>query len=123
MVLWSPPAQPSRSKCTASGTVISGICFVIGRVYGTSVPANRTVSAMDQSDDEVLVAMRRAIVDGRARQLRTAIGLSRAEVARAIGVSPEAVTKWELGQRVPRGQAAVRYARLLTKYGLSGIAP
>ncbi len=48
-----------------------------------------------------------------ARTLRTAAGLSLADVAEAIGVTPAAVHSWENGKYLPRGEHAVRYARLL----------
>lgn len=59
--------------------------------------------------------MRAALLNGQAERLRRDAGLSRAEVGAAVGVSREAVQKWELGDRTPRGDAALRYARLLAR--------
>jgi DNA-binding transcriptional regulator YiaG len=59
--------------------------------------------------------LRAALLNGQAERLRRDAGLSRAEVGAAIGVSREAVQKWELGDRTPRGDAALKYARLLSQ--------
>uniref|UniRef100_UPI0013C47E30 helix-turn-helix domain-containing protein n=1 Tax=Streptomyces scabiei TaxID=1930 RepID=UPI0013C47E30 len=48
------------------------------------------------------------------RQLREDIGLSRAQVARALGVSPSTLGGWESG-RDPSGEARERYAYFLTQ--------
>ncbi|MFJ1609873.1 helix-turn-helix domain-containing protein [Streptomyces sp. NPDC088253] len=46
------------------------------------------------------------------RALRAALGLSRAEVARALGVSPSTVAGWESG-RDPGGETREKYAYFL----------
>jgi transcriptional regulator with XRE-family HTH domain len=61
----------------------------------------------------LLMEARDAARSGRARRLRTATGLSQAEVAAVIGVSSFAVSRWESGDRRPRGAPAIAYARLL----------
>ncbi|MEN2424294.1 helix-turn-helix transcriptional regulator [Streptomyces rimosus] len=48
----------------------------------------------------------------RRRQLREALGLSRAQVARALGVGPSTVGGWE-GGRDPSGEARDKYAYFL----------
>ena len=53
--------------------------------------------------------------NGRARQLRERAGLSTVALARQLDVSPSAVTKWELGMRLPKGANARKYARLLSR--------
>ncbi|MDX2802317.1 helix-turn-helix domain-containing protein [Streptomyces scabiei] len=50
----------------------------------------------------------------RRRQLRDEIGLSRAEVARALGVSPSTLGGWETG-RDPSGKLREQYAYFLTQ--------
>lgn len=47
------------------------------------------------------------------RALRRAAGVSLAEVAAALGVTRQAVSMWELGQRTPRGATLIAYTRLL----------
>jgi putative molybdopterin biosynthesis protein len=56
---------------------------------------------------------RDAAKSGRARRIRHAAGLSRADIAQELGVTPAAVGHWELGRRVPRRDLAAGYARLL----------
>lgn len=51
--------------------------------------------------------------DGRARRIRAAADLSQHEIGSACGVSTAAVSRWELGQRVPRTETGLRYAHLL----------
>ncbi len=53
--------------------------------------------------------------DGTARQIRLEAGLSLYDVARDLHVAPSAVSRWETGQRVPRGETAARYATLLAE--------
>lgn len=52
---------------------------------------------------------------GRARQTRLLADLSLSEVARSVGVSTAAIYRWEVSDRTPRGEAALRYWRLLQK--------
>ncbi len=71
---------------------------------------------MDTTIDLELVAwVRRIARDGGARRLREATGISVSEVARQIDASPAAVSRWERGERIPRGEHADRWARLLRK--------
>jgi transcriptional regulator with XRE-family HTH domain len=60
-----------------------------------------------------LVWIRRAAATGTARAIRETAGLSLSEVARELGVTPAAVSRWERGHRAPRGDTAVAYAALL----------
>lgn len=71
------------------------------------------VDPVKHSDAEVLVWGRTAIPSTVARDLRIDAGLSLAEVGRAIGVSSSAISRWETHQRVPRGEAAIRYFNFL----------
>lgn len=70
------------------------------------------------SDVILLAAARRAAATGEAAELRRRAGLSQADMAKPVGVTPQAVARWEHGTRVPRGKAALRYARLLRRLGL-----
>ena len=58
---------------------------------------------------------RRLVASGAPRSIREAAHLSLDEVAASVGVSASAVCRWELGQRLPRGDAALRYGRLLRR--------
>jgi DNA-binding transcriptional regulator YiaG len=54
------------------------------------------------------------------RAIREAAGVSRREVAAALGVAPETVWRYEAGTRQPRGPARERYIDLLE--GLAEVA-
>lgn len=56
---------------------------------------------------------RKLAATGEARRLRQAAGLSLYDLARDLGVTAGTVSRWETGNRVPRGDAAARYAGLL----------
>jgi DNA-binding XRE family transcriptional regulator len=62
-----------------------------------------------------LALVRRLAADGRARKIRQNVGLSLYDLARDLGVTPGTVSRWETGMRVPRGEAALRYADLLSE--------
>lgn len=47
------------------------------------------------------------------RSIRVGSGLSQKALAGALGVTREAVAKWEAGQRRPRGALLTAYAELL----------
>lgn len=65
------------------------------------------------SDVLELSRVRDAVLSGRAIELRETARLTQGEIARAIGVSPAAVSRWEAGERSPRGEPARRYGALL----------
>ncbi len=65
------------------------------------------------NDIVLLTKAREAAANGGARRRRIKARLSQAEVAEDVGVTRTAVSLWERGLRRPRGQAALRYARLL----------
>jgi transcriptional regulator with XRE-family HTH domain len=69
-------------------------------------------------DVDQVVWVRRVAASGGARAIRQAAGLSLSEVAREVCCSVSAVSRWESGQRTPRGEAAERWAVLLRR--LSG---
>lgn len=72
--------------------------------------------------DLLLVAQaRQYAVTGRGRDLRIAQGLSLRETATAIDVSAAGLWRWERGERVPRGAAAVRWAQLLRQLEASAV--
>jgi transcriptional regulator with XRE-family HTH domain len=77
---------------------------------------------MDLLDAALTHARGRRLPDpGIRRLLREQAGLSQDELAGVLGVSRPAVTRWELGQRTPRGDLAERYAAALDR--LAGVRP
>jgi DNA-binding transcriptional regulator YiaG len=70
----------------------------------------------------LLASLRAALDDGRAQRARENAGLSQAEMSRGIEVSASTLNSWESKRRRPRGEAALRYARLLELLGMpSGV--
>lgn len=61
-----------------------------------------------------LAAARRHAASGSGRRIRQQARLSLQEVADAIGVGLATISRWETGHRQPRGEAAIRWAELLT---------
>jgi transcriptional regulator with XRE-family HTH domain len=64
--------------------------------------------------------VRRLARSGGARVIREGAGFSASEIARELGVSPAAVSRWERGERVPREAAAERWAALLRRLANEG---
>jgi transcriptional regulator with XRE-family HTH domain len=60
-----------------------------------------------------LTRVRGLAADGTARKLRLEAGLSLGEVAEHVGVGIPTVSRWEQGERRPRGRFALRYGALL----------
>ena len=65
-----------------------------------------------------LVALMRArdlAKSGAGRAARIGAGLSIREMSRAVGASPAAIYRWEKGERLPRSDAGIRWAREVMK--------
>jgi transcriptional regulator with XRE-family HTH domain len=73
---------------------------------------------MNTKEALLVARARRAVQDGRARSVREAAGLSQHEVGAVVRVTAAAVSRWESGVRLPRGEAAIRYAKFLDRLGL-----
>lgn len=67
------------------------------------------------NDAEQVAWLRAAMRSGKARRIRVEHHLHQAEASRAVGGRPNLVHRWETGARSPRGEMAVRYARLLRR--------
>jgi DNA-binding transcriptional regulator YiaG len=71
---------------------------------------------MNMTADAVALSKARALArSGAARSVRLAAGLSLSEMARPVEVSPTTIFRWENGERVPRGEPALRYLELLER--------
>lgn len=62
-----------------------------------------------------LVAARRHAQSGSGRAIRLRAALSMNEICAAIGVTIGALSRWENGLTVPRGEPAIRWADLLAE--------
>lgn len=51
----------------------------------------------------------------RNRAIRLHAGITQAELAAAVGVTPSAVCHWEHGDRLPQGARAEQYAAVLAR--------
>jgi DNA-binding transcriptional regulator YiaG len=60
-----------------------------------------------------IAQVRADLASGRAREARIATGLKVGEVAAELGVTPQAVSQWESGRRVPGTVHALAYGRLM----------
>ena len=56
------------------------------------------------------------------RMLRIEAGLTQGEVAATVGVTRTAISRWESGDRHPRGPLASRYAEVLRELA-AAVAP
>jgi DNA-binding transcriptional regulator YiaG len=68
---------------------------------------------MAQAQATELAEVRALIRTGEAQRIREANQLSLAELGRSLGCTGPAVSRWEAGDRLPRGDLAVRYGALL----------
>lgn len=62
-----------------------------------------------------LARIRELCMSGEARTTRLAARVSLSEMGADAGVSTATIHRWETGQRLPRGEAAVRYGQLLRR--------
>jgi len=68
---------------------------------------------MESSNLTLVMEARDAARSGRGARLRAAAGFSQGEIAAAIDRSVACVSRWEAGERRPRGAAAIAYALVL----------
>lgn len=76
----------------------------VGQVHGSSVP-----SLSDEVKAHCL------LIPGWATAVRQASGVTQARIAEELGVTRMAVSRWESGQRRPRGRLLVAYVELLSR--------
>jgi DNA-binding transcriptional regulator YiaG len=68
---------------------------------------------MESSELKLIIEGRETARSGRGARLRRVAGISQAELGRAIGVTSTTVSRWERGERQPRGHHAVAYLSAL----------
>ena len=66
-------------------------------------------------DTEHLAWVRGLCTSGQAQQIRESAGVSRREVARDADIAEPTVYRWEHGLRTPKGDAALRYAKVMRR--------
>ncbi|MDB1090442.1 helix-turn-helix transcriptional regulator, partial [Streptomyces sp. ACA25] len=72
------------------------------------------MTSADPDPIEALLAQADPLPDPAERaRLRTAGGLSRTQVAAAVGIAPGTLAKWEAGETTPTGEHRATYTRLL----------
>lgn len=65
--------------------------------------------------ETLLISARRAAASGSLRDLRLRARLTQVEAGASCGVSGPAWARWEHGDRVPRGEAALALGRLVER--------
>ncbi len=68
---------------------------------------------MTRAEIALAKATRDDLASGRARNRRELAGARQGDVAAALGVTRQAVSKWESGQSVPSAAHALEYGKLL----------
>jgi DNA-binding transcriptional regulator YiaG len=71
------------------------------------------VASAEVSEARALARVHRLVKADRLRTLREDAGLSQSDVARALGVNPSNVSRWESGESRPRGRHAVALLQVL----------
>jgi DNA-binding transcriptional regulator YiaG len=100
--------------------------YIIRHGFGKAIPTchlkrmtqlrhAHTISSMSTpaTDLDLLLEARDASRSGRGADIRERAGLTRSELARVVGVTPSAISRWESGRRRPTGTTALRYGRVL----------
>jgi DNA-binding transcriptional regulator YiaG len=70
---------------------------------------------------ERLTHLRELTQSGEARAIRERARLALSDIGQSIGADPSAVGRWERGERLPRGDVALRYARLLERLSKASV--
>jgi len=84
----------------------------------TDIESQSSIPGM--ADLAVVALVRRSFETGAARSARERAGLSVGELARAAGLPPSTLARWERGERHPRAVQALRAAPALAE--LLGLA-
>jgi len=71
--------------------------------------------SLQMSTSPTLALVRELAANGTARRIRVAARLSIYDIARDLGVKAGTVSRWETGKRTPQGEAALRWAQLLSE--------
>lgn len=66
-------------------------------------------------DIQSIAKARRLAASGQGRTIRQAAGVTIRDIAEVIGVDVSTVSRWETGQRQPRGDNAAAYGAVLSR--------
>jgi len=72
-----------------------------------------TITRMTGEELRKLAEIRDRCSSGEARRLRRRLQISLSEIAGAVPTSETNVYRWETGERMPRGELALRYGAVL----------
>lgn len=73
------------------------------------------VGRVTEAELLLLAWVRDACATGEALRVRVDSGLSQGEIAAVVPATVPSISRWENGERVPRGDAALAYARVLKR--------
>jgi transcriptional regulator with XRE-family HTH domain len=68
---------------------------------------------MQPAQLQLIIEGRETARSGRGARVRRFAGISQAELGEAVGVTSTTISRWERGQRQPRGHHAIAYLRAL----------
>jgi transcriptional regulator with XRE-family HTH domain len=68
---------------------------------------------METVELRLILEGRETARSGRGARLRRVAGITQAELGGALGVTSTTISRWERGERQPRGRHAVAYLRAL----------
>jgi DNA-binding transcriptional regulator YiaG len=66
-----------------------------------------------EAETQAVLGLRLLMRSGQARSIRRRAGMSLRWAATEARVTPGTLSKWENGHHAPRGEGALRYAKLL----------
>lgn len=101
VIPWSGRSPDPRINCTKHGSSqsITVVCPILGMT--------------EQAKAWMIAWVREQCVNGEARRERQRLKLSEAQVGAVVGTSEVNISRWERGIRLPRKDAALRYAKAL----------
>jgi transcriptional regulator with XRE-family HTH domain len=68
---------------------------------------------MQTAQLRLIIEGREVARSGRGARIRRLAGITQADLGRALGVTSTTISRWERGEREPRGRHAIAYVRLL----------
>jgi transcriptional regulator with XRE-family HTH domain len=66
---------------------------------------------MQTAELQLIIEGRETARSGRGARVRRIAGITQAELGEALGVTSTTISRWERGERQPRGRHAIAYLR------------